>query len=114
MSRLSHRGSVLAFAAVACLAVAGLAALGGESVLAVGLATVASVVAGGLAVRDVLGTPPSTTALFAVATVCGLGALASLPNQRWFTAAALAGVGIMTFARAVGKWVPDDVAEDAE
>jgi hypothetical protein len=114
VSRLSHRGSVLAFAALACLVVAGLAVLGGESVLAIGLATAAGGLALGLAARDALGTPPSTTALFVVATVCGLGALASLPTQRWFTAAALAGVSVMTFARAVGKWVPDDVAEDAE
>lgn len=108
MSRLSHRGAVLAFAAVACLVVAGLAALGDESVLAVTLATAAGGLALGFAGRDALGTPPSTSALFAVATVCGLGALASLPAQRWFTAAALGGVGVMTFARAVGKWVPED------
>ncbi len=104
---------MLAFSGVACLAVAGLAAAGGESSLAVGLAVAAALLALGVTGRDALGTPPSTAALLVVAVVCGLGALVSLPNQRWFTAAALAGVGAMNFLRANDRWVPE-AERDAE
>ncbi|WP_255198590.1 hypothetical protein [Halorarius litoreus] len=112
MSRLSHRGAVVAFSGVVCLVVAGMGSLGGESLLAVGLAAVAGALGLLLAVRDALGTPPSTTALISVASVCGLGAVASLPGQRWFTAAALVGVGVMNFARANDKWVPESAESD--
>ena len=114
VSRLSHRGAVVAFSGVVCLVVAGMGSLGGESPLAMGLAAVAGLLGVGLAVRDALGTPPSTAALFAVGTVCGLGAVASRPEQRWVTAAALAGVGVMTFARANDKWLPESVESDGE
>lgn len=115
MSRLSHRGAVAAVSGTACLLVALLAAVGGESSLAVTLAALAGFLAVGLAGRDVAGEPPSATAHLSVAALAGLAALVSLSDQRWFTAVGLGGVAAMNFARGV-DWRVDaeDESGDAE
>lgn len=107
MSRVSHRGGLAAFSAVACLVVAFIAAAGGESTLVVGLSTAAGGLAGVQAGRDLRGTTPSTAGYLGVAALCGLGSLGSLATERWFTALALAGVAAMNFGHGVGWRVPE-------